>query len=299
MFITPLITRSKVIGILVTYSNGADVLKETHKTLRIFAPQIAIAIENARLYKIMEEQLQQLEKSHAMLSRADRFAFLSNLSEKLAQDIKEPIKTIGKFIRLLPDKFDDEEFRNDFYDIALEAANRVNNLISELLSLVRTKETQFEMVDFHDLIERTIFMVSPYFNSKRIEIAHHFDPEITYAWIDAEKMKQVLLNIISNAVDFTPTEGKIEIITENFSENGSQSICIKIKDNGIGINENVLNKIFDPYFSTKSDDGNIGSGGLGLFVALQNIQDHKGTIDVESRKGGGTMFIIKIPVNSH
>ena len=76
------------------------------------------------------------------------------------------------------------------------------------------------------------------------------------------------------------------------------TIIIEIKDNGLGIGKDVLNKIFDPYFSMKNEDGYMGNGGLGLFVAIKNIQDHKGTIDVESREGEGAVFIIKVPVNS-
>lgn len=299
LYIVPLITRSKVIGLLLTDIDGNDVTEEMRETQRIFAPQIAIAIENARLYMTLQEQLRELEKSHSMLRRADRFAFLSNISERLANDIKEPITTIGKFIRLLPDNFDDEKFRNGFYDMALDAANRVNNLISELLNLVRPKEAQFEMVDLHDLIEKTILMISPNYKAKKIAILRHYDPEINHVWIDPEKMKQALLNVISNAVYFTPTHGKIEIFTSAYSENGSKGAIIRIKDNGIGIQEGALDKIFDPYFSTRVDDGETGNGGLGLFVALQNIQDNKGSIEVESRWGEGTIFIIRIPLDSH
>ncbi|MBN2060229.1 MAG: ATP-binding protein [Deltaproteobacteria bacterium] len=299
LYLVPLITRLRVIGILITSIDEMNMPEDISKTLRIFAPQVAIAIENARLYRTLQEQLQQLEISRSMLNRADRFAFLSNISERLAQDIREPISMIGKFFRLLPDNFDNEEFRNGFCDIALESANRVNNLISELLNLVRSKKSQFDMVDLHELIEKTIFIISPHYNSKRIEIVRQYDPGMIFLWIDSEKMKQVLLNIILNAVDFTPANGKIEIITSYYVENGNSSVAIRIKDNGIGIREDVLSKIFDPYFSTKGADGSLGSGGLGLFVALQNIQEHHGTIDVESVEGGGTTFTIKIPVDSH
>jgi len=299
LYVVPLITRSKVIGIIITYIDRPEDTVNICHSLQIFSSHIAIAIENAQFYRILQEQLQEMEESLTMLRRADKFAFLTNLSARLANEIKEPFSTISKFIRMLSDNFDDEEFRDGFYSMALEGINRVNNLISELLNLVRSEKPQFEMVDIHDLLEKTLLLISPHFKVKNIEIIRQYDPNIAFVWLDAEKMKQVFLNIISNAVDFTPPNGTIEISTMNHFENSDQdSIQISIKDNGIGISEDVLNKIFDPYFSTKNVDGHIGNGGLGLFVALKNIQDHKGIIDVESQEGEGTMFIIKVPVHS-
>ncbi len=297
VYVVPLITRSKVIGVIATDAvDGKGISKETRETLEIFAPQIAIAIENARLYKSLQEQMLELKRSQALLNRAEKFSFLGNLAARLAHEIKNPMTAIGTFIQLLPQKYDDQEFRREFHEIAMEETNRVNNLITELLDLVKTKKSHFEANDLHDLIDKMILLVSPQSKAKKIELIRHYDPTIGHVWMDSEKMKQVVLNLLSNAIEFTPTGREIEISTKNCNDTGKpNSIRIEIRDNGEGISEEVIDKIFDPYFTTKHKSSMHNGTGLGLFIAHQNMQDHGGTIEVKSELNEGTTFILTLP----
>lgn len=299
VYVVPLITRSKVIGVIATDAiDGNGVSEETRETLDIFAPQIAIAIENARLYQRLNEQMIELKKSHALLSRAEKFSFLGNLAARLAHEIKNPMTAIGTFIQLLPYKYEDEEFRTQFHQIAMEETSRVNNLITELLDLVKKKESHFELADLHDLIEKMILLLSPRSNARKIVIERRFDPGIGHVWLDTEKMKQVILNLLSNAIEFTADGGRIEISTQNCSNPGSEdSIRVAIEDNGIGIPPDVVDQIYDPYFTTKHKSDMHSGTGLGLFIAHQNIRDHGGTIEVRSEVDHGTTFTINLPLN--
>jgi len=288
-----------VIGVIATDAVAEEgVPKETRETLEVFTPQIAIAIENARLYRKLQEQMEALKRSHALLSRAEKFSFLGNLAARLAHEIKNPMTAIGTFLQMLPQKFNDEEFRTNFYKIAMEETNRVNNLITELLDLINIRESHFEVNNLYDMIDKMIFLISPQSKAKDIEIVRNFDFSIGEVKMDSEKMKQVILNLLSNAVDFTPEGGRIEISTAKESINGSkESIRIEIKDNGIGIPQSVINKIFDPYFTTKHKSNMHNGTGLGLFIAHQNVQDHQGTIEVKSLVNKGTKFILNIPID--
>jgi signal transduction histidine kinase len=297
VFVLPLITRSKVIGIFATDAiDGKGVPKETRETLEVFAPQIAIAIENAKLYSRLQEQMEELKQSHALLSRSEKFSFLGNLAARLAHEIKNPLTAIGTFIQMMPQKYNDEEFQQDFHKIALEETRRINNLITELLDLVKTKESHMELNDLHGLIDTMILLISPQSKAKKIDVSCQFDPNIGQVWMDSEKMKQVVLNILSNAVDFTPEGGKIELITKNCTEMEKQAtVRIEIKDNGLGIPPSHIDRVFDPYFTTKHKS-NIHSGtGLGLFVAHQNMQDHGGVIQVRNNKNEGAIFTLILP----
>jgi signal transduction histidine kinase len=299
VYVVPLITRSKVIGVFATDAiDGAGVPEETRKTLEIFAPQIAIAIENARLYSKLQDQMRELKKSHALLSRAEKLSFLGNLAARLAHEIKNPMTAIGTFIQMLPYKYDDAEFREEFHKIGMEETTRVNNLITELLDLVKTRELNFEFNDLHELIEKMILLVSPQSNAKRIEVVRQFDPDIGQAIMDSEKIKQVILNLLSNAVEFTPEGGKIEVFTSNITEREKpQGIRIEIKDNGEGIPHSVIDKVFDPYFTTKQKSDMHSGTGLGLFIAHQNMKDHGGIIEVKSKVNEGTTFILNLPAD--
>ncbi|MFZ7112211.1 MAG: ATP-binding protein [Desulfatiglandales bacterium] len=299
VYVVPLITRGKVIGVIATDGeNGRGIPEGTRETLDIFAPQIAIAIENARLYKRLNEQMVALKRSHALLSRAEKFSFLGNLSARLAHEIKNPMTAIGTFIQMLPYKYDDQEFRTDFYKIAMEETNRVNNLITELLDLVKTREPHFELEDLHGLIDKMILLVSPQSKGKKIEVRTDYDAAVGLVHMDEEKIKQVILNLLSNAVEFSPEGGLIEIGTKRIQnkDRGANTI-IKIRDNGIGILPAHLDRVFDPYFTTKHKSSMHNGTGLGLFIAHQNIQDHQGTIEVESKLNQGTVFVLTLPEN--
>jgi len=297
-FVVPLITRSKVIGVMATDGvEGKGVPKDSREILEIFAPQIAIAIENAKLYKNLQDKMEELKRSQALLSRAEKFSFLGNLAARLAHEIKNPMTAIGTFIQLLPHRYDDEEFRRDFYQVAMEETMRVNNLITELLDLVRPKESHFAYGDLHDLIEKTVLLVSPQAKEKRIQIKRQYGETAEQIWMDSEKMKQVMLNLVSNALEFTPQDGKIEITTKYHSEDGDlRSVSIEVSDNGVGIQPSDMNKVFEPYFTTKHKSSIHQGTGLGLPITYQHVQDHRGTIELKSKVNEGTTFLITIPV---
>jgi two-component system phosphate regulon sensor histidine kinase PhoR len=110
-------------------------------------------------------------------------------------------------------------------------------------------------------------------------------------------MKQVFLNLLSNAVEFTPEGGKIEISSRKRIEKGKpESIRIEIKDSGVGIPPSNIDTIFDPYFTTKHRSDMHDGTGLGLFIADQNMQDHGGTIEVKSEVNEGTVFSLTLPI---
>lgn len=299
VYVVPLITRSKVIGIIATDSvDDKGVPDETRETLEIFAPQIAIAIENARLYSRLQEQMIELKRSHALLTRTEKLSFLGNIAARLAHEIKNPMTAIGTFLQMLPHKYDDEKFRNDFYKIALEETNRINSLITEMMDLVRKKEPSFGFNDLHALIERMILLISPQTKARKIKIVNQFDSDVGMVWMDFEKMKEVILNILSNAVEYTPENGTIEILTSKCIMDGEiKGVQTEIQDNGTGIPKHMIDKIFDPYFTTKHRSAIHNGAGLGLFIAYENMQIHKGSIEVKNRDNNkGTVFTITMPV---
>ena len=295
VYVVPLMTRGKVIGVIATDAIiSKEVPKETREVLEIFAPHIAIAIENARLYRELQDQLEKLKRSHTLLTKTEKISFMGNITARLAHEIKNPMTAIGTFIQMLPYKYEDEEFRNNFYEIALEETNRVSNLISELLSLVKEKEINFEPVGLNGLIKRLILLLSAKSNEKEITVKSRLDPRIRKAMLDVDKFKQAILNILHNAIEHTPRNGKIEIISRMDDEK-RECFCIEIKDTGEGIPRNIIEKIFDPYFTTKHQ-GSMNKGtGLGLFIAHQCIRDHGGTINVRSKINVGTTFVLTFP----
>jgi signal transduction histidine kinase len=143
-----------------------------------------------------------------------------------------------------------------------------------------------------------ILLISPQTDMKKIEVVKQFDMEIENFQMDTEKMKQVILNILSNAVDYTPEQGNIVIRTKCFiTKEKRKYVRMEIRDNGPGISPFDIEKVFDPFFTTKQK-GHMNRGtGLGLFIAHQNVQDHGGALDVESKVNEGANFIVTLSIN--
>ncbi|MFH1122270.1 MAG: HAMP domain-containing sensor histidine kinase, partial [Pseudomonadota bacterium] len=162
----------------------------------------------------------------------------------------------------------------------------------------KPRESHFGFEDIHDLIEKMVLLISLQSKAKQIEVVRNFDPRVGQVWMDAEKMKQVILNLLSNAVDFSPEEGgRIEVSTRNSAAKGGKprTVRIEVKDNGIGIPPAFYDKIFEPYFTTKHKSNMHSGTGLGLFVVHQNMQDHGGTIEVKGTLNLETTFILTLP----
>lgn len=294
----PLIARSKVIGVMAVDAINQDgIALPTRETIEMFAPQIAVAIDNAMLYRRLRDQMAELERSRVLLSRAEKLSSLGHLAAHLAHEIKNPLTAITTFLQMLPHKIDDAEFRTDFQKVALEEAQRVNRLITEMLDLVKPHQMVIDWADLNDLVRRMAMLVSPQCQAKKIQVHTLLDPALGRVKIDAERFKEVLLNIFANAVDFTPENGTIRCATRTVRDQQGSRARIEIRDSGPGIGPEAIDKVFDPFFTTKHKSNTYNGTGLGLFIAHKIMQEHGGTIEVQSQPDQGTTFVLTLPPN--
>jgi signal transduction histidine kinase len=283
----PLISKSQLIGMInLSHKFNRDIYSyEDIELLTTLSNQTAIAIENAKLYE-------DLKKSKSYIRRADRLASLGTLTAGLAHEIRNPLVAIKTFTQLLPERLEDEEFRNHFLNIASGEVDRISSLVTELLEFARPSEPKFELEDIHNILDGMILLVSTETKSKHINVIKDYASDLHPITIDREQMKQVFLNILLNAIEATPENGKITVKTRSFVKpEGEPYIQIEVTDNGNGIPEEYLEDIFTPFFTTKEK----GSG-LGLSISTQIVQDHKGYIDVESQLNKGSSFFINLPL---
>jgi signal transduction histidine kinase len=286
----PLLSKGQLIGMInLSHKFNKDIYShEDIELLSTLANQTAIAIENARLYD-------DLKKSKSYIRRADRLASLGTLTAGLAHEIRNPLVAIKTFTQLLPERIDDEEFRNHFLTIASGEVDRISALVTELLEFARPSEPKFELEDINGILDGMILLVSTETKSKRIEILKDYAKGLGPITVDREQMKQVFLNMLLNAIEATPENGKIHVKSRSFKKpEGELYIQIEFTDTGCGIPPEYLEDIFTPFFTTKEK----GSG-LGLSISNQIIQDHRGYIDVESQVNQGTSFFINLPLSQH
>jgi signal transduction histidine kinase len=284
----PLILKGELIGMInLGYKFNKDIFShEDIELLSTLANQTAIAIENARLYE-------DLKRSKSYIRRADRLASLGTLTAGLAHEIRNPLVAIKTLTQLLPERLDDEEFRDQFLKIASGEVDRISSLVNELLDFARPSDPKLELEDIDTILDGMILLVSTETKKKQINIIKDYAPNLPHLHIDREQIKQVFLNILLNAIEATRENGKITAKTRPFIRPGGEPyVQIEFTDTGSGIPEEYLEDIFNPFFTTKST----GSG-LGLSISNQIIQDHRGYIDVESQLGKGSSFFINLPVN--
>ncbi len=254
------------------------------------ANQVAIAIENSNLYD-------SLKKSQTIIRRADRLASLGTLIASLAHEIRNPLVSIKTFTQLLPERIEDEEFRNYFLKVASGEIDRLTALINELLGFARPSEPRLEGEDINALIDKMEVLIATEARKKDVTLHKNYAADLPQIRIDAEQIKQVLLNILLNALQAIRGEGQIWIETRVVQvplvEKPEPFIQIEVRDTGVGIPQENLERIFDPFFSTRPE----GSG-LGLAISHQIIHDHRGFITVESEVGKGTSIKIHLPLKT-
>jgi signal transduction histidine kinase len=283
----PLIWKEQLIGMInLSHKFNKDIYShEDIELLSTLANQTAIAIENARLYE-------NLKKSKSYIRRADRLASLGTLTAGLAHEIRNPLVAIKTLTQLLPERLDDEEFRNKFLNIASGEVDRIASLVTELLDFARPSDPKLESEDINTILDGMILLVSTETKKKQIKVIKNYASDLPPVQIDREQIKQVFLNVLLNAIEATSEKGRITVKTRSFLKTGGEP-CVQIEfsDTGCGISEEHLEDIFNPFFTTK----NTGSG-LGLSISNQIVQDHKGYIAVESQLGKGSSFFINLPV---
>jgi signal transduction histidine kinase len=284
----PFISKGQLVGMInLGYKFTKDIYShEDIELLSTLANQTAIAIENARLYE-------DLKRSKSYIRRADRLASLGTLTAGLAHEIRNPLVAIKTLTQLLPERLDDEEFRTQFLKIASGEVDRISSLVNELLDFARPSDPKWELEDINTILDGMILLISTETKKKLITIIKNYASNLPPAQIDREQIKQVILNILLNAIDATSENGKITVKTRSFIKPGGEPyVQIEFTDTGCGIPGEHLEDIFNPFFTTK-----VTGSGLGLSISNQIVQDHKGYIDVESQLGKGSSFFINLPVN--
>lgn len=228
------------------------------------------------------------------LDQAERAAVIGRLTQSVAHEVRNPLNVINLSIDHVSTKYapEDEKKRTQFTAILSSIKDeiaRLKYLVSDLLNYGRPAQLMLRRIDMRDLVDETMTLVRPQADVQGIAIEVHSEVSSAEVMGDRERLKSCLSNIVINALQAMPTGGKL---ATNIQKNNGW-VELRISDTGIGISEEAIRKIFEPYFSTRN------SGfGLGLAVTRSIVEDHKGTIEVRSELNKGTTFIVKLPSNN-
>jgi two-component system NtrC family sensor kinase len=283
----PIVSKDRLIGILnLGHKDGREMYSaEDLELLSTLANQAAIAIDNARLYE-------NLKQSQNIIRRADRLSSLGQLTAGLAHEIRNPLVAIRTFTQLLPERYQDVDFRNSFQSLALKEVDRICGLVNDLLSFARPSAPNVAAENVNEIVDSIVRILETEAKEKGVQIYRRLATNLPKVLIDKEQIKQVSMNIILNALQSIQGKGVVEVSTRIFSKDGaSEFVQVSVHDSGVGIPEKDLENIFNPFFTTKKE-----GVGLGLSITHQIVQEHGGYIVVESQVGRGTTFFINLPV---
>ena len=255
----------------------------------------ALALGFDQMAERLLQRERELKQSQDTLRRADRLSSLGLLTAGLAHEIRNPLVAIRTFTQLLPERYDDPEFREGFQGLALKEVDRICGLITDLLSFARPSKPNVAPENVNDVVDNIARILESQAKEKGVEISRQLGADLPKVWIDREQMKQVFMNLILNAIQAMKGAGQVTLMSRAISKNGvgpaAEFVQVEVKDNGVGIPAENLQHIFDPFFTSK-DEGS----GLGLAVSHQIVQEHGGFVTVESTVGEGTSFFVHVPV---
>lgn len=293
--VVPLISEGKPLGILLTDNaiTNIEITSEMLEALKALANACAPGLQNAILHEQLRAKIKELERmnklfkeNQAYLVRHERLADIGTLATKVAHEFRIPLVTIGGYARRAMKTLGTDKFDNKIIQIIIDEVDRMTNITSEILEYSRDSKLNIRSCDINNIIDDSLEQLKGKLISSGVETDRKAAKKSISLKADPERLKQVVLNIVDNAVDSMSTGGKLTI------KSGRQKeyIVLEIADTGHGIDNNGLENLFNLFYTTK----NSGTG-LGLPVSKKIIDDHGGIINVESKIGQGSVFSIRLP----
>jgi two-component system NtrC family sensor kinase len=246
----------------------------------------------------VDERTQQLKAAQRKLLQSDRLASLGQLSASVAHEINNPISGVLNLSMLMQRMLKDdgvppnrvEEFRKYLSQVSSETT-RVGRIVSDLLAFSRRSKPQRAPADLNKIVKMTLSLVEHKMKLNNVALESNLRPDLPAAACDPSQIQQVVLNLVLNAAEATQSKAEKRVTVSTTAGDGV--VLLTVSDNGEGIRPENLSKIFDPFFTTKSDAKGVG---LGLAVSYGIIEAHGGDIEVKSKVGEGTTFIVSLPL---
>lgn len=239
----------------------------------------------------VSERTEEIKKIHSQLFRSEKLASMGKLAAGVAHEINNPLTGILTNSSLLLEDLTPGDPRREDVEVIVKETIRCREIVKRLLDFARQTKPMKQITNVNNLIDNIILLVRNQASFRNIEIIKILDGTVPEIMADTDQIQQVFINLILNAAEAMPKGGTLTIYSKLY-DNG-EFLSIQFTDTGQGIPEDAREKIFDPFFTTKEQ-----GTGLGLSISYGIIEQHGGTISVESRVGKGSKFIIQLPINS-
>jgi signal transduction histidine kinase/CheY-like chemotaxis protein len=317
LLVVPLIIRGCIDGwICLADKLGLDAFSEQDERLGVaLAAKMAIAYDNARLYsdsmkyagnlketnQQLEQALQQLQgKTNELtamtqqLWQASKLATMGELAASVAHELNNPLATVALRAEALMEELLPDDPRSQSLKIISQEIERMGTLVGNLLSFSRRSQPEISTLDLRKEIMNSLEFFEHYLRSHKVDVVREFASDLPSVHADRQQLRQVFLNLITNASDAMPRGGTLTLRAFSGVLGARPAVVIEFSDTGTGVKTGNLAKLWEPFFTTKP----VGKGtGLGLAICRRTVEGHHGVIEIETGPGKGATVRITLPAN--
>ncbi len=297
----PIVIGTSLLGVAVIgYREKVSVTDRRRRVLLFLADQIGLAVDRIRTHAELEEKRRKLDEASMALRRMDEAK--SDLISVVSHELRTPLTSIKAYTETLLDNLDTPSFtmQEKFLGIVNEECDRLARIVNDVLDLSRMesgrRRLRAEPLDLAQLIDEVTPTVEPEFTQKRLHLIPILDKDLPQIEADPDLLKQVLVNLITNAAKFTRPSTDIVV---RATRNGER-MSIAVEDHGIGIAPDKLARVFERFYRIEESGGERVAGtGLGLAIVKSVVELHGGTVRADSVVGEGSRFVMELPLRQH
>lgn len=257
---------------------------------------------------LLLRDLTEIHQLKYQVERMERLALLGELSAGIAHEIRNPLAGIKAATQLLEDNFTKDNYQNQVVTRIVREVDKANRLLKEFFKFARPTRPKPGFYNIEKIVDNVYLLLAPRFKNKEIKFQEEFPTAMPQVYVDETQVEQVVLNLFLNAIDAMKNGGVLKVSTAKKKLNPIESkkanyslfnqdlyyVLLEISDTGTGISAENLKKIFNPFFTTKSD-----GLGLGLSICSRLMEENNGKIDVVSQDGAGAAFVLALPTFTH
>lgn len=247
------------------------------------------------LSRQLQRYINALKRTQEQLIQAERLSVLGRITADVAHEIRNPLTSIGGFVKRLGKRLVPGTKEKEYADILVSEVGRLERILRDVLSFSREAKYHLMREDINEVVIEAIEILDKIYIGQPIKFLKNLDASLPPVLIDKDQVRQAVSNLISNAIDAMPGGGRLTINAFMSLSNDVNYIVVSVEDTGIGIPEEKLNRIFEPFYSTKE----VGHGtGLGLSICKKIMEEHNGLVRVRSAIGKGSSFSLYFPYQS-
>jgi two-component system NtrC family sensor kinase len=290
--LAPMSVRDSKLGAIGVFAEAERAFDRQDLTLfDSLASTVAMAVENARLYAESKAFANELAASQAKLVQSAKLAATGQLAASIAHEINNPLQAVQSCVYLIADGAPPDDPNVKYVDIARQELDRIARIVGRMLDFHHPDSQARQATDVNELIENVLALAHKRLQHSKIAVRTELATDLPKVQAVSDHIKQVLLNLVLNALEAMPQGGTLLVRTASLLP-ATKGVSISVQDDGLGMGPDDLAHLFDPFYTTKPS-----GTGLGLSISYDLIAQHKGEIQVASEPGQGTTFTIQLPLS--